>query len=75
MLYGPGPVCGPLMTTALGYADDITFRPVPVSMVNKSVRKIFELPNNTHRLILGPLIQPHISHQLYIRDVKFIYRL
>ena len=26
--------------------------------------------------ILGPLLnQPHISHQLYIIDVKFIYRL
>ena len=37
---------------------------------------MFELPNNTHRWILGPLLnQPHISHQLYIRDVKFIYRL
>ena len=35
-----------------------------------------ERPNNTHRWILGPLLnQPHISHQLYNRDVKFIYRL
>ena len=43
---------------------------------NKSVRKMFELPNNTHRWNLGPLLnQPQISHQLYIRDVKFIYRL
>ena len=43
---------------------------------NKSVRNFFELPNNTHRWILGPLLnQPHSSHQLYIRDVKFIYRL
>ena len=43
---------------------------------NKSVRNFFELPNNTHRWILGPLLnQPHISHQLYIRDVKCIYRL
>ena len=43
---------------------------------NKSVRKIVDLPNNTHWWILGPLLnQPHISHQLYIRDVKFIYRL
>ena len=43
---------------------------------NKSVRTIFERPNNTHRWILEPLLnQPHISHQLYIRDVKFIYIL
>ena len=43
---------------------------------NKSVRKIFQLPNNTHMWILGPLLnQPHINHQLYIIDVKFIYRL
>ena len=49
---------------------------VPGIQWNKSVRKNFELPNNTHRWILGPLLnQPHISHQLYIRDVKFIYRL
>ena len=39
-------------------------------------KKILELPNNTHRWILGPLLnQPHISHQFYIRDVKFIHRL
>ena len=40
------------------------------------MRNIFDLPNNTHRWILGPLLnQPRISHQSYIRDVKFIYRL
>ena len=43
---------------------------------NKSIRNMFELYNNTHRWILGPLLnQPHISQQLYIRDVTFIYRL
>ena len=31
---------------------------------------------NPQRWILGPLLnQPHFSHQFYIRDVKFIYRL
>ena len=43
---------------------------------NKSVRYIFEHPNNTNRWVLGPLLnQPHISHQLFIRDVKFVYKL
>ena len=37
--------------------------------MDKSVRIFLEFPNNTHRWILGPLInQPHISYQLYIRD-------
>ena len=32
---------------------------------NKSVRNFFELPNNTHRWILGPLLnQPHISRRM-----------
>ena len=39
---------------------------------NKSVRKIVELPNNSHRSILGPLPnQPQISYQLFI-DVFII---
>ena len=45
--------------------------------VNKISKKFFwSFLTNTHRWILEPLLnQPHISHQLYIRDVKFIYRL
>ena len=43
---------------------------------NKSIRKIFSLPYNTHRWLLGPLVkQCHIRYQLYLRDIKFVYRL
>lgn len=43
---------------------------------NKAVRCMYNLPYNAHRWILGPLIgQPHISQQLHIRDIKFIYRM
>ena len=43
---------------------------------NKSVRNIFYLPHNAHRWLLGPLLnQPHISHQFYIRDIKFLHRM
>ena len=41
---------------------------------NTSVRNIFYLPHNTHRWLLDPLLnQPHISHQFYIRDIKFLH--
>ena len=43
---------------------------------NKSVRNIFYFPHNDHRWLLGPLLnQPHISHQFYIRDIKFLHRM
>ena len=43
---------------------------------NKSVRNTFYLPYNAHRWLLGPLLnQPHISHQFYIRDIKFLHRM
>ena len=37
---------------------------------------IFYLPHNAHRWLLNPLLnQPNISHQLYIRDIKFLHRM
>ena len=40
------------------------------------MRKIFILPNTTHRHLLGPLLnQPHIVGQLFRRNVCFIYSL
>ena len=55
---------------ALLYADDITlFR-------NKAIRKIFSLPYQSHRWLLGPLIvQYHKSNQLIRRDIKCVYRM
>ena len=41
---------------------------------NKSVRNIFYLPHNAYRWLLGALLnQPHISHQFYIIDIKFLH--
>ena len=41
---------------------------------NKSVRKIFSLPNTAHRWLLGLLMgQYHIKHQLYMKDIKLLY--
>ena len=43
---------------------------------NIAVRKIFILPNTTHRHLLGPLLnQPHIVDQLFRRNVCFLYSL
>ena len=43
---------------------------------NKAIRVIFSLPCNTHRWLLGPLInQYHISHQLIVRDIKTMHRM
>lgn len=43
---------------------------------NVAVRKVLSLPYRTHTVLLGPLLrQPHIRHQLYIRDVRFIYNM
>ena len=43
---------------------------------NKSVRKIFSLPNTAHRWLLGPLMgQYHIKHQLYMMDTKLVYNM
>ena len=40
------------------------------------VRNIFYLPHNAYRWLLGPLLnQPHVSHQFYIRDIKFLHRV
>ena len=39
---------------------------------NIAVRKIFSLPNTTHRHLLGPLLnQTHIVDQLFKRNVYF----
>ena len=41
---------------------------------NKAIRKIFSLPYQSHRWLLGPLIgQYHISNQLIRRDIKCLY--
>ena len=43
---------------------------------NIAVRKIFILPNTTHKHLLGPLLnQPHIVDQLFRRNVCFLYSL
>ena len=43
---------------------------------NKAIRKIFSLPYQSHRWLLGPLIgQYHISNQLIRRDIKCLYRM
>ena len=40
------------------------------------MRKIFILPNTTHKHLLGPLLnQPHIVDQLFRRNVCFLYSL
>ena len=41
---------------------------------NKAIRKIFSLPYQSHRWLLGPLIgQYHISNQLIRRDIKCLH--
>ncbi len=41
---------------------------------NIGVRKIFNLPYQSHRWLLGPLLgQPHISVQLHKRSARFLY--
>ena len=43
---------------------------------NRGVRKVFKLPNRTHRWLLGPLLhQQHVSLQLYKRCARFVYGL
>ena len=43
---------------------------------NTCIRSIYSLPYNTHRWLLGPLVdQYHISHQYILRDTKFLLRL
>ena len=43
---------------------------------NKCIRRLYYLPYNTHRWLLGPLIgQYHIRHQLILIDIKFLHRL
>ena len=43
---------------------------------NKSVRKIFSLPNTAHRWLLCPLMgQYHIKYQLYMKDIKLLYNM
>ena len=40
---------------------------------NRAVRKMYALPCNTHRWILGPLTsQRHIKYQLFARDIKLL---
>ena len=41
---------------------------------NKCIRRIYYLPYNTHRWLLGPLIgQYHTRHQLILRDIKYLH--
>ena len=43
---------------------------------NKCIKRIYSLPYNTHRWLLGPLIgQYHSRHQLILKDNKFLHRL
>ncbi len=43
---------------------------------NVAIRRMFSLPHVTHRWILGPLLgQLHLSEQLYIRNVRFLFTL
>jgi len=43
---------------------------------NKAVRKIFNLPYRTHTWLLGPLMeQDHISVNLYIKSLRFMYKM
>ena len=43
---------------------------------NKCIRRIYSLPYNTHRWLLGPLIgQYHIRFQLILRDIKCVHSL
>ncbi len=41
---------------------------------NKAVRRLFNLHYRTHTWLLGPLLdKPHISCQLYVKTLKFLY--
>ena len=43
---------------------------------NKAVRKILKLPYRCHSWLLGPLMQQcHISAQLHVKTIKFIYQM
>ncbi len=43
---------------------------------NKAVRKVLRLPYRTHTWLLGPLMdQCHISIQLYVKSLRFIYSM
>ena len=43
---------------------------------NIAVRKVCNLPYNTHRWFLGPLMnQPHISYQLQKRCIRFLHNM
>ena len=43
---------------------------------NKAVRKMYSLPYDTHRWILGPLTnQRNIRYQLFARDIKLLHSI
>ena len=43
---------------------------------NKAVRKMYSLPYDTHRWILGPLTnQRNIRYQLFARDIKVLHSI
>ena len=43
---------------------------------NKCIRRIYSHPYNSHRWLLGPLIDKyHIRHQFILRDIKFLHSL
>ena len=43
---------------------------------NRAVRKMYAFPYDTHRWILGPLInQRHIRCQLFARDIKLLHSI
>ena len=43
---------------------------------NKAVRRLFNLNYRTHTWILGPLLeQPHISRQLHVKTLHFLYHM
>ena len=45
-------------------------------MWNRAVRKIFKLPYQTRRWLLGPLIdQLDIRYQFYARDIKLLFQV
>ena len=52
------------------------FLDIGYAVWNKCIRRIYSLPYNTHRWLLGPLIgQYHIRHQFILRYIMFLHRL
>ena len=54
------------------------FSSIVLTLINLYLFHVYRYPykNNAHRWLLGPLLnQPHISHQFYIRDIKFLHRM